>query len=72
MGRKTLGLGKPLGGHLAAKVAPGEQGLLVLESLFVRNCQFLAALLPSGSQYSATVSRSHSLAKTMLVLSFPA
>lgn len=52
--------------------SPGEAGglLLVLEGLFVRNSQFLPALLPARSKYAATIGSGHSLTETVFVLSF--
>ena len=43
--------------------------LLLLAVEFVRNCQFLTALCTTGSQYATTISGSHSLTETVLVLS---
>ena len=43
---------------------------LLLQAVeLVRNCQFLTALCTTGSQYATTISGSHSLTETMLVLS---
>ena len=54
--------------HLFIVLSCGEKLLLQTVEL-VRNCQFLATLSTTGSQYTTTISGSHSLTETMFVLS---
>jgi hypothetical protein len=46
-----------------------DNNLLMLQSGFVRNSEFLSALSPAGGQHPAAICRSHSFAETVLVFS---
>ena len=54
---------------LCSLICPAERKLLLQAVELVRNCQFLTALSTTGSQYATTISGSHSLTETVLVLS---
>lgn len=46
-----------------------ERGLFALEGLFVRNSQFLTALLAAGSQHPAAIGCRHAFTEAVLVRS---
>ena len=73
--RRTRPRGATERGNIKKETSPFRAGLflrvcVLLESVLVRNCEFLAAMTATGRKHAATVGSAHALAETVLVDTF--